>query len=183
MHTLKPTQKVVILVNGVPAAGKSSVSGALAETLGWPLLSLDAIKNPFLQRLNDVDRDFNRLLGAASYQAIWSVVASAPRGNGFIIDAWFGFQPKADLENYLAQAGVTDVLEVWCPITPELAAQRYAARLDQRLPGHPGAAYIPELKALAEKAQPMSLGEVYIQEQQQTLEITALTAWVRNSIK
>lgn len=183
MQHLKPMQKVVVLVNGVPAAGKSSVSAALSQALGWPLLSLDGIKNPFLQHIEGVDRHFNRLLGAASYQAIWSLVATAPPGNAFIIDAWFGFQPKADLVHYLQQAEVTQVLEVWCQISPELAAERYAARLSQRLPGHPGEAYIPELKALAENAVPMSLGPVYHLDAQPVLESLPVVTWVKENIK
>ncbi|MEE3649762.1 MULTISPECIES: AAA family ATPase [unclassified Brenneria] len=171
--------KRVVMVNGVPASGKSSIAIALATATGWPVLSLDGVKNPFLQHLDGVDRKFNRLLGMASYQAIWSIVASAPVGNTFIIDAWFGFQPKASLKAYLAESGVTQLAEVWCQISGELAAQRYESRLGQRLPGHPGADYIPELIELARVAEPMKLGPLFIVDQTLPVDIEKITAWMQ----
>lgn len=181
--TLAEPDKRVILVNGIPASGKSSLAVELSAKTGWMQLSLDGIKNPFLQRLEGVDRAFNRKLGQASYQVIWSIIADAPKGSTFIVDAWFGFQPKEVLEEYLTQAGITQVLEIWCQVSPETAAARYEARLSQRLPGHLGAEYIPELKALAGKAQPMELGPVYYSDQENPADINAIALWIENSAK
>ncbi|TPO01396.1 ROK family protein, partial [Mesorhizobium sp. CU2] len=52
-----------VLVNGIPASGKSTVSRGIVERMGWPLLALDTVKNPFLAVLDGVDREFNRRLG------------------------------------------------------------------------------------------------------------------------
>lgn len=175
--------KRVILINGIPASGKSSLAVELSACTGWLALSLDGIKNPFLQRLEGVDRAFNRVLGQASYQVIWSIVGDAPQGSTFIIDAWFGFQPKALLIDYLQQAGVSQVVEVWCQISAERAAARYQARLGERLPGHLGAEYIPELKILADKAQPLELGPVYYCDQEKPVDINAINSWIANVLK
>ncbi|WJY09729.1 AAA family ATPase [Pectobacteriaceae bacterium C80] len=180
--TNRAAGKRVILVNGIPASGKSRLAVALSERTGWLQLSLDGIKNPFLQRIEGVDRRFNRLLGQASYQVIWSIVAGAPNGSTFIIDAWFGFQPKDVLKTYLVQAGITNMVEIWCHISGNLAEQRYAARLNQRLPGHPGAEYIPELIALAEKATPMRFGPVYSVDQDQPIDMDSINDWVVKSL-
>ena len=170
--------KRVVLVNGIPASGKTSIAVELSKRTGWLHLSLDGIKNPFLQLIEGVDRAFNRILGRASYQAIWSIVADAPPGSTFIIDAWFGFQPKELLEDYLIQADVACLAEIWCDISGELAAKRYAARLDQRLPGHPGKEYIPELIALAHRAEPMAIGPVYRAQQNQPIDINKMNDWI-----
>ncbi len=175
--------KRVILVNGIPASGKSRLAVELSAQTGWLQLSLDGIKNPFLQRLQGVDRAFNRILGQASYQVIWSIVADAPQGSTFIVDAWFGFQPKEVLRDYLTQAGVTQVVEIWCQISAELAATRYGARLDQRLPGHLGAEYIPELKILAANAEPISFGPVYYVDQDKPVNIQVIKDWTDNALK
>ncbi|CAM3702718.1 AAA family ATPase [Rouxiella silvae] len=175
--------KRVILVNGIPASGKSSLAVELSVKTGWLQLSLDGIKNPFLQRIEGVDRAFNRRLGQASYQVIWSIVADAPQGSTFIVDAWFGFQPKEVLVDYLTQAGVTDVLEIWCQISSHTAGARYEARLGERVAGHLGAEYIPELKILAEKAQPMELGPVYYSDQEKPVDIDAIKQWVNSTFK
>lgn len=173
------TGKRVVMVNGIPASGKSSIARALSQATGWPVLSVDGIKEPFMQQFEQLDRPLNRRLGIASYQAIWSVIAAAPQGCTFIVDAWFGFQPKESLVNYLQQANVRSLAEIWCQLPGELAAQRYAARLGDRLPGHPGAEYIPELIALAERAGPMQLSPVYIADQIKVINNENIIAWTR----
>lgn len=170
--------KTVILVNGIPASGKSTLARALAQHFGLPYLSLDGIKEPFMAQLDNVDRELNRRLGYAAYQAIWSMVAQAPQRCIYVIDAWYGFQPRELLRQYLREAGVTQVLEVWNQISAKLAAERYAARLDQRSAGHPGAEYLPELRALAERAMPMAIGPVIRVDQAQPLEIDRLVDWL-----
>lgn len=170
--------KTVILVNGVPASGKSTVARALAHHFDLPYLSLDGIKEPFMARLDNIDRELNRQLGYAAYQAIWSIVAQAPLRCIYVIDAWFGFQSREQLRQYLREAGVTQVLEVWNQISGELAAERYAARTGQRPKGHPGAEYLPELRALADRAMPMALGPVLRIEQAQPLDIDRVNHWL-----
>ncbi|CAI0859160.1 AAA family ATPase [Serratia quinivorans] len=170
--------KTVILVNGIPASGKSTLARALAQHFGLPYLSLDGIKEPFMAQLGNVDRELNRRLGYAAYQAIWSLVAQAPQRCIYVIDAWYGFQPRELLRQYLREAGVTQVLEVWNQISAKLAAERYAARLGQRSAGHPGAEYLPELRALAERAMPMAIGPVIRVDQALPLEIDRLVDWL-----
>lgn len=170
--------KTVILVNGVPASGKSTVARALAHHFDLPYLSLDGIKEPFMARLDNIDRELNRQLGYAAYQAIWSMVAQAPLRCIYVIDAWFGFQSREQLRQYLREAGVTQVLEVWNQISGELAAERYAARTGQRPKGHPGAEYLPELRALADRAMPMAVGPVLRIEQAQPLDIDRVNHWL-----
>jgi glucokinase len=172
------TGKRVVMVNGVPASGKSSVARALADATGWPILTLDTIKNPFLATLPPGDRLFNRTLGRASYAAIFDMVADAPSGSGFIIDAWFGFQPLEVLEAGLARAGVTDLAEVWCHAPPQIVGDRYAARLSLRPVGHPGAEYVPELIALAEHARPTGLAPCREVDTTFPLDLRDLTHWL-----
>lgn len=180
------TGKRVILVNGIPASGKSRLAVELSAYSGWLQLSLDGIKNPFLQRLENVDRPFNRVLGLASYQVIWDIIGGAPAGSTFIVDAWFGFQPKEVLQDYLQRAGATQVLEIWCQIDADLAAERFTARLGDRLPGHVGAEYIPELKILAGKARPITSGPVYSVDQNvigqnKPVNIVDIHSWIMNA--
>ena len=180
------TSKRVILVNGIPASGKSRLAVELSAHSGWLQLSLDGIKNPFLQRLENVDRPFNRILGLASYQVIWDIIGGAPQGSTFIVDAWFGFQPQEVLQDYLQRAGVTQVVEIWCQIDAELVAGRFASRLGERLPGHVGAEYIPELKILAGNARPITSGPVYsvdqnVIERNKPVNIVDIHQWIMNS--
>ena len=174
----RPAGKRVVMVNGVPASGKSTVAAALSQATGWPVLSLDTIKNPFLAILPPGDRLFNRTLGRASYATIFDLIAAAPPGSVFIVDAGFGFQPVEVLRDGLARAGVSGLAEVWCHAPPAIVGQRYGARLDARPAGHPGADYIPELQALAARAQPMDLGPRVEVDTTRALPLSELLAWL-----
>ncbi|MFO1208362.1 MAG: ROK family protein [Amaricoccus sp.] len=155
-----PRGRRLVMVNGVPASGKSTVAAQLAAATGWPVLALDTVKEPFLAEIGSVDRPFNRVLGRASYRAVFGLIAALPPGATAIVDAWFGFQPKALLEELLAAAGIDAVLEVWCRADPDVVAERYRARAAGRLAGHPGPEYAEELRILAARAEPMRLGPV-----------------------
>lgn len=181
-HKTAETAKRVVLVNGIPATGKSSVAKQISDRLGWTVLSLDAVKNPFLQRLPDVDREFNRLLGRASYEAIFAVIAEAPAGTCFIVDAWFGFQPKHVLKEYLKSAGVAETVEVWCHAPGDVLAQRYNDRSDQRPKGHPGVAYIPELIELAKRAEPLGLSPLHEVDTTLPIDFDAVVRWIRETM-
>ncbi len=170
--------KRVVLVNGVPASGKSRVARALADATGWPILALDTIKAPFLAALPPGDRQFNRTLGRASYDAIFDTIAEAPPGASFIIDAWFGFQPADVLDAGLARAGVVKRAELWCHAPPETIGARYLARVPTRARGHPGADYVPELVQLAARAEPTGLAPHLDIETTGPLDLARLTRWL-----
>ena len=170
--------KRAVLVNGVPASGKSSVARALADAKGWPILALDSVKEPFFDHLGIGDRDFNRKLGRASYQAIWSIVRDAPADMTFIVDAWFGFQPVDVLEAHLDRAGVGATAELWCHAPAEALAERYGERLHLRHPGHPGAAFLPELIALAQRATPLRRGPLFDIDTTSALDLPGLLTWI-----
>lgn len=170
--------KKAILVNGVPATGKSSVARFVADARGWPILALDSVKEPFFDHLGVGDREFNRKLGRASYQAIWSIVRDAPDGMIFIVDAWFGFQPRDVLEAHLVRAGVGSTAEVWCHAPPEILVERYRQRLDMRHAGHPGEAFLPELDALARRAEPLRRGPIFDVDTTQPLDHERLLGWI-----
>ena len=176
--TARPKPKRVVMVNGVPASGKSSVADAVSVATGWPVLRLDTIKDPFLHELAPVDRLFNRRLGRASYAAIFDILRNAPPGTTAIIDAWFGFQPAEVLTEGLARAGITETAELWCHAPPEVTGARYAARIGVRPAGHPGADYVPELITLATRAQPMAIGPLRRIDTTAPLDLQPLLNWL-----
>ena len=171
-------RKRAVLVNGVPASGKSSVARALSAVTGWPVLALDTVKNPFLLALPAGDRPFNRTLGQASSAAIFDIIAEAPPGCTFIVDAWFGFQPLATLMDSIKRAGVDDLAEIWCNAPPKTIGARYLARLGTRPVGHPGADYVPELIQLAGRAKPSGLAPCFDLPTDQPLDMSLLVDWI-----
>lgn len=155
--------KQAIIVNGVPASGKSTVSACLTKSLldagiSAVPLCLDTIKEGLFVHLGTGDREHNRMLGRASYHAIFNAVAAFPDQLVPVIDAWHGFQPESVLRDHLARAGVERVIEVWCRVSPESAAARYRSRTADRHPGHLSASYADELVELAKHARPVAIG-------------------------
>lgn len=178
----RPRGRRLVMVNGVPASGKSGVAAQLSAATGWPVYGLDTVKEPFLAEVGaevgPVERPFNRVLGRASYRAIFALIAAAPEGTTAIVDAWFGFQPRALLEELVAGAGVAEVLELWCAAPPAEVAARYRARAAGRAAGHPGPEYAEELRALAERAAPMGIGPVLTVDTTQPFDTDAARAFI-----
>jgi glucokinase len=170
--------KRAVLVNGIPASGKSTVARAVSAAKNWPLLSLDTVKEAFFAHLGTGDRDYNRLLGKASYQAIFALISGFPDGTTSVIDAWFGFQPHSVLQSHIANAGIGQAAEVWCHAPGPILGERYRSRLATRHAGHLGASYISELVELADKAQPLGSYPLFDIDTTRPLESAALLNWL-----
>ena len=149
--------KSAVLVNGVPASGKSSVARVISEATGWPLLTLDTIKEAHFAHLGTGDRDYNRKLGKASYQAMFALIKDFPPNAGVVVDAWFGFQSLEVLQGHIQNAGIDKLAEVWCHAPAETIGARYLARTANRSEGHLGPEYVPELIELAGRAKATGL--------------------------
>ncbi len=176
--------KKLILVNGIPASGKSSVAKIISEHFNAPVLSLDEIKEPFMAQFADIiDRSLNRKLGYAAYKSMFNIVRDAPTNTLFVLDAWFGFRDKSILSEYITMADSPAILEVWNKISPELVSERYKSRCVCRVKGHPGEEYIPELMLLAGKARPMALSEVYTVDQDLRCDDRDLIGWISQHLK
>ena len=169
--------KRAVLVNGVPASGKSTVARALADATGWPLLALDTIKEALFEHLGRGDREHNRLLGRASFQAMFALIGDFPPDATVVLDAWFGFQPRAVLERHVTRAGLQGIAEVWCHAPAEHIGARYAARVATRPAGHLGLDYVPELIALARGAAPLGGFPLYRVDTSGAPPLAALVAW------
>jgi glucokinase len=172
-----------VLVNGVPASGKSTVARAVSEARGWPLLTLDTVKEAFFEHIGTGDREHNRLLGRASYQAIFALIADFPDGATAVIDAWFGFQPVDVLHGHLRSAGIGRVAEIWCHAPAEIISERYRTRLETRHSGHLGASYIPELMQLAERARPLGGYPLFDVDTTEPLDRAALAEWLETTFE
>ena len=170
--------KSAILVNGVPASGKSSVARAVASRLGIPLMTLDTVKQPLFEHFGVGDREHNRRLGRASYEVIFAAIGDWPDGMTVVVDAWFGFQPTEVLERHLLAAGVGRTAELWCHAPPAVIADRYGSRVGSRPAGHPGMEYVQELLALAGRAAPLGRGPCLEVDTTRELPLEAVTSWI-----
>ncbi|WP_194836138.1 AAA family ATPase [Nocardia sp. XZ_19_369] len=115
----------LVLVNGLPGSGKTTLGRSLAVALGAEFLSKDTVK----EALADCVADAAAIpeLGGIAMDAVWALARAAP--GTVVIDSWW-FRPR-DLSfaaTGIDKSGADRVVEVWCDIPAELAKARYADR-------------------------------------------------------
>jgi predicted kinase len=149
------SRSTVLVVTGVPGAGKTTLAEALAAALGVPMLSLDAIKerryasgsasqNRFVLRLDAEKELFERLEGTAGCA---------------VVDIWVA--PGRDTERVTGSLGRLGrpVVEVLCRVPPAVAASRYEARARSDGPHlPPDETTLQRIRDAAEVIAPMALG-------------------------
>ena len=123
---------VVVVVQGTPAAGKTTVARELAALLHLPLIAKDTIKEALFDELGTGDLAWSARLGAATYLVLGALVEeSAGTGASLVLEG--NFVRGSQLEAQLA-ALPTRIVQVHCSAPLEVLLERYASRA--RHPGH-----------------------------------------------
>ncbi len=173
------SERLAVLVNGRPGAGKSTLATALAAELRLPLIRKDAIKETLADVLGaDVfgpdtlgaDEDaaeWSRRLGAAASETMWTLLAESPVG-AVVEGPFFGparAPALAAIARAAARLGSPTILhEVWCDVPIEVARARSEARLAARHPIHlddPASLEIKWREWARIEAEPLAVGPVY----------------------
>ena len=160
----------VILINGLPGSGKTTLAGALAWQLNSALLSKDPIKEALADA---VGHDFPNL-GAIAMDTVWSMAAGCT--GTVIIDSWW-YRPR-DLEHArrgLSSLACSDALELWCDCPGEVARERMLTR--PRHPVHPDALRLEtDWDTWVATAAPLGLTPVMRVDTSRAVDIPALAA-------
>jgi adenylate kinase family enzyme len=113
----------LVVVTGVPGAGKSTLAAALAERLGTFPVSLDAIKEELAADAPDTPRDWLR------WDAEQEVVRRLEAAEGeAVLDIWVA--PRRDVERIAAllRPWWDRLVEVRCQVPADVAVARYLER-------------------------------------------------------
>jgi predicted kinase len=113
----------LVVVTGVPGAGKTSLATALAERLGVALVSLDEVKEELAADAEDTPRDWLR------YDAEAELVRRLDAFDGeAVVDIWIA--PRRDTERVrdLLKRWWDRTVEVRCRVPAVVALERYVAR-------------------------------------------------------
>jgi predicted kinase len=165
----------VVLVNGPPGSGKTTLARGLAPVLDLPLLSKDAVKETLLDHLGFADREESRRIGAASGEVLWTILRDSP--TAAVVESWLSPSIREVVLAGLRRAAVDLVVEIWCACPPEEVTRRYGAR--RRHPGHFDDALVDDLPDLLVTAQPLGLGEVISVATDRPVDVHALASRVR----
>ncbi|MFQ6330978.1 AAA family ATPase [Nocardia sp. CWNU-33] len=162
--------KLLVLVNGLPGSGKSTLGRSLAATLGAQFLSKDVVKEALAGCVDDTV--VIPAIGGIAMDAVWALARATP--TTVVIDSWW-FKPR-DLP--FAEAGIEQTradraVEVWCNVPAEVARARYASRCrpalyqdQQRL--------ADDWQVWAEQAEPLGITPTVVVDTTQPIDCTAL---------
>lgn len=123
----------IVVVSGLPGAGKSSLAGSLRDALGLALLSLDTLKEAVVDGLGPAAPEDRFAIRLAAREATVRLAGDNPRG--CLIDIWIN--PVRDDSGFVdALRGIEGArfAELVCRVPVETALERYAQR--RRHPAH-----------------------------------------------
>ncbi|MFI1460308.1 AAA family ATPase [Nocardia carnea] len=118
-------EKLLVLVNGLPGSGKSTLGRSLARTLNAQFLSKDVVKEALAACLDDATN--LHALGGIAMDTVWALANATP--GTVVIDSWW-FKPR-DLHfarSGIQNTGASHAVEIWCDVPTDIAKARYAAR-------------------------------------------------------
>jgi glucokinase len=151
----------LIVVNGPPASGKSTLGEQIAAGLGVPYISKDLIKEEMYDSLGKLERVITRKLGETSMRVMYIVATQIlESGTGVVIEAnFYRGVSEEDLSRLIA---ISDAVMVHCDAPPEELKERYVERAQsgERHPVHNNAARADDLEKELEEGtyEPLELG-------------------------
>ena len=118
--------RLMILVNGLPGAGKTTLASRLAPELDAVLVSKDKIKEA-LADAPELAPELVGSLGAAAMETAWSIAQDVP-GSVVVESWWFAPRDRGHLQAALERVRAERVVEVWCDATVHVARRRFSER-------------------------------------------------------
>lgn len=123
---------LLVVVQGPPAAGKTTVAREIAQRLRLPLFAKDTVKEALFDGLGTGDLEWSHQLGVGTYEVLAALAEEAVAvGASVVLEG--NFVRGSDLERRLAALPARFV-QIHCSAPLELLIERYRSR--ERHPGH-----------------------------------------------
>jgi predicted kinase len=124
---------LLVVVTGMPAAGKTTVARALGQELALPLVSKDDIKERLYDALGAGDVAWSQRLGAAAYSLIFDFCAELlAAGRPVVAEANFF---SGSHEEHFRALPAHRLVQIYCSATLKVLVERFTRR-SSRHAGH-----------------------------------------------
>ncbi len=128
----------LVLVNGFPGTGKTTVATQLSRYFRLPLLSKDVFKELMFDALGWSDKEWSLKVSAAAHRMMDYVIDEELKiGHSLILEA--NFKPAIDSERFRRFQDLyhAQLIQVLCWARGDVLFDRYWARhISERHPGH-----------------------------------------------
>lgn len=129
----------VIIVNGPPGTGKTTLGQKIAEEFQLPFFSKDKIKHAIFDSLGVKDLKWSMQIGAAAYKVLYNLMSSLLSAKvPFVVES--NFDPKFDDKNFieLKKENGFFPIQIMCKTDGKVLFERFKQRAESgnRHPGH-----------------------------------------------
>ena len=177
------TSALAVLVNGLPASGKTTLARHLSHRLTLPLLSKDVIKEAHADVLGSDPagwprRRWNAAIGAAASETMRALLAQAPVGA--VLESCWPTDYRDFVVRGLIRANNPQAVEIWCDVPLEVARQRY----ETRHPRHPIHGDLPtsgEWERWRRTARPLQICPTLRIDTTQPVDVQTVIAWIQTT--
>jgi predicted kinase len=155
---------VLIIVNGLPGTGKTTLARRLAADVRLPAFSRDGMYETLYDALERSRNELHHSIGPASFTLLYYVVGSVlAAGQALIVEGFFG-RPELRSAEFLHLKRTYDFepLQILCKADGKVLLNRFLARVGtgERHVGHPDLEWIEQNKErlLRGHLTPLALG-------------------------
>jgi len=157
----------LIIVNGLPGSGKTTLATQLAAELSLPLFGKDAIKETLADALiairprDETSIEWSQQLGRAATACLWRLLSDA-RGTAIIESFWLA-NLRPIVAHELLEIGILTHDEIWCDVPASVARQRFESRALARhwIHSQSSGSTDSDWETWASEAEPLGLGKVH----------------------
>ena len=135
---MESARQCVVLVNGLPGTGKTTLGRAVADHFAWPFVSKDVFKEIMFDTIGWSDKEWSLKLSAATHRIMNYVISEIlTAGQSVVVESNF----KSDLDgprfDQLRSEHNVTLVQLLCWAKGDALFERYKARLESgRHPGH-----------------------------------------------
>ena len=132
--------KRLIIINGPPASGKTTLLNRLEAKLGWMAIAKDDIKESVLDALEQSSEEDNLQLSNQIFEGMSEAIEEQVlEGDDFIVEGNFKTRFSGEMNRLLAK-GDYSVLQIFCHADGDILIKRFQDRIlnGNRHKGHGG---------------------------------------------